>query len=151
MKNTWGLALWEAREGHWGKHSFNWRWQPRTEGVMMRLGTMKRAYERLLVKPCCSERPQCIGDASTMGWSPRTAVAVECINLSLDCYRGQSWRSDTSPQDHVWIPDIRRKSCNTEVALETPRCLRFQSCRIDICWGQQLAGSGSSLWERTLL
>ena len=117
----------------------------------LRLGTMKRAYERLLVKPSCSGRPQCIGDASTMGWSPRTAVAVECINLSLDCYRGQSWRSDTSPQDHVWIPDIRRRSCNTEVALETPRCLRFQSCRIDICWGQQLAGSGTSLWERTLL
>jgi hypothetical protein len=43
----------------------------------LRLGTMKRAYERLLVKPGCSERPQQIGDASTIGWSPRTAVAVE--------------------------------------------------------------------------
>jgi hypothetical protein len=33
----------------------------------LRLGTMKRAYERLLVMPSCSGRPQCIGDASTMG------------------------------------------------------------------------------------
>jgi hypothetical protein len=27
---------------------------------------MKRAYERLLVKPSCSRRPQCIGNASAM-------------------------------------------------------------------------------------
>jgi hypothetical protein len=33
----------------------------------LRLGTMKRAYKRILVKPSCSERPQCIGDASAMG------------------------------------------------------------------------------------
>ena len=32
----------------------------------LRLGTMKRAYERLLVKPSCSGRQQCFGDASTM-------------------------------------------------------------------------------------
>jgi hypothetical protein len=31
------------------------------------LGIMKRAYERLLVKPICSGRPQCTGDASTIG------------------------------------------------------------------------------------
>ena len=42
-----------------------------------RLGTMKRAYERLLQrKPHCSGRLQGIGNASTMGWSPRTAIAV---------------------------------------------------------------------------
>jgi hypothetical protein len=29
------------------------------------------------------------------------------------------WRS---PEDHVWIPDIERRSCDTEVALETKRC-----------------------------
>ena len=28
---------------------------------------MAIAYERLLVKPSCSGRPQCIGDISTMG------------------------------------------------------------------------------------
>jgi hypothetical protein len=38
---------------------------------------MKRAYERLLVKPSYSRRLQRIGDASTMGRSPRTAAAVE--------------------------------------------------------------------------
>ena len=41
------------------------------------LGTMKRASEKLLVKPSYSERHQCFGDASTMGWQPRTAAAVE--------------------------------------------------------------------------
>jgi hypothetical protein len=33
----------------------------------LRCGTMKRAYERLLVKPSCSGRPQCIGKACTKG------------------------------------------------------------------------------------
>jgi hypothetical protein len=32
--------------------------------------------------------------------------------------------------DHVWIPDIETRSCNIEVALETPRCSRYQSCRL---------------------
>jgi hypothetical protein len=31
-----------------------------------------------------------------MGWSPRTAVVAEWINLSLECYRGQSWKNDAS-------------------------------------------------------
>ena len=40
----------------------------RTEGAKeLRLGAMKRAYERLLVKPSFSRKLQCIGDASTMG------------------------------------------------------------------------------------
>jgi len=48
------------------------------ESKVLRLGPMKRACKRrLLVKPNCIGRPQCIGDVSTMGWSPRTAVAVE--------------------------------------------------------------------------
>jgi hypothetical protein len=85
---------------------------------------MKRAYERVLVKPGCNGRPQCVGDASTMGRSPRTAAIVEWINLSLECYREQSWRS---PEDHVWIPDIETRNYNMEVALETSRCLRCQS------------------------
>jgi hypothetical protein len=32
----------------------------------LRLGTMKRAYERLLVKPSYSGKQQCFVDASTM-------------------------------------------------------------------------------------
>ena len=35
--------------------------------IRLRFGTMKRAYERLSVKPSWSGTPQCIGDASTMG------------------------------------------------------------------------------------
>jgi hypothetical protein len=57
----------------------------------LRLGTMKRAYERLLVKPSWSGIPQCIGDVSTMGCSPRTATIGKWINLSLEYYREQSW------------------------------------------------------------
>jgi hypothetical protein len=33
----------------------------------LRLGTMKRAYDKLLVKPSCIGRLQQIGDASTVG------------------------------------------------------------------------------------
>jgi hypothetical protein len=35
------------------------------------------------------------------------------------------WRS---PEDHMWIPDIVTRSCNIEVALETQRYSRWQSC-----------------------
>jgi hypothetical protein len=31
------------------------------------IGTVKKAYERLLVKPSCSKRLQHIGDANIMG------------------------------------------------------------------------------------
>jgi hypothetical protein len=79
----------------------------------LRLGTMKRAYERLLVKPSC-RRQQCFGDASTMRWPPRKAAAVEYRQLEPRrqgmCYKGQSWRSDPSPwrslEDIEWILDI---------------------------------------------
>ena len=67
----------------------------------LRLGTMKRAYERLLVKPNYSRSQQCFGDASAMRWSPRTAAAAEYRQLESRrqavCYKGQSWRSDPSP------------------------------------------------------
>jgi hypothetical protein len=56
------------------------------------------------------------------------------------------WRR---PEDHVWIPDIRIRrirSCNIEVALETPRC---QSHRISA--NESCRGSGTSPGERTLL
>jgi hypothetical protein len=33
------------------------------------------------------------------------------------------WRS---PEDNVSIPDIENRSCNTQVALGTPRCSRSQ-------------------------
>ena len=49
----------------------------------LRLGTMKRAWEKILVKSCYFRRSQCIGHASTTGWSTTTAVGVEWINLNL--------------------------------------------------------------------
>jgi hypothetical protein len=42
----------------------------------LRLGTMKRIYERLLVDPSCSGRQECFGVASTMRLPPRTAATV---------------------------------------------------------------------------
>jgi hypothetical protein len=36
-------------------------------GSCKEIGTMKRVYERLSVKPNCSRRPKHIGDTSTMG------------------------------------------------------------------------------------
>jgi hypothetical protein len=43
----------------------------------LRLGTIKGAYERLLVRPSFSENPQCARDASTMEWSPRAEAPME--------------------------------------------------------------------------
>jgi hypothetical protein len=50
----------------------------------LRLGTMKRGYERLLLKPSYSGRQQGFGDASTRRWPPRTAAAVEYRHWSLE-------------------------------------------------------------------
>jgi len=73
MKGSWRAA--EA--GHWERP-----WKAIGEGTASvaidgpglkgsgkgaEVGTMKRAYEKLLVKPSSRGRPQCTGDASTMG------------------------------------------------------------------------------------
>jgi hypothetical protein len=44
---------------------------------MMRSGTIKRPYERLLVNSNCSIKCQITGDASTMKSSSRTAMVME--------------------------------------------------------------------------
>lgn len=59
----------------------------------VRLGTMKKAYERLLLKPSYSGRQQHFGDASTMRTVPsRTVAAVEYRHLEprgkAVCYTG---------------------------------------------------------------
>ena len=41
------------------------------------LGTLKRAYERLLVKPSWSGTPQCIEDTRAMGYMLRKAANRE--------------------------------------------------------------------------
>ena len=122
----------------------------------LRLGTMKRVYERLLVKHSRSGRPQCIGDASTMGWSPRTAATVEWIILSLECYRGQSWRSYTSlleeprrscvdPQH--WDQKLKYWSC-----LGDSKMLKMELQVVRDCSGRfWKMNSGLSLKTQTLL
>lgn len=37
------------------------------------------------------------------------------------------WRS---PEDHIWIPDICRRSCEVDVSLDTPRFQICQSCEV---------------------
>ena len=73
---------------------------------------MKRAYERLLVKSSCKEKPQHFRDASTMGWPPGRAAAVEWsqpdpgglqrgeLEIWLKTFGGAKRSCD------VWIPDI---------------------------------------------
>jgi hypothetical protein len=89
---------------------------------------MKRANERLLVKPRNSSvwRWQYHG----MTTKNRSSNRVESLRL---------WNTTEGrvgevthilwgiPEDHVWIPDIGTRSCNIEVTLETPRYLRCQS------------------------
>ena len=113
METSWGLELWEAREGHLVKvqpqlqlMTQDWRGHAKK----LRLGTMKRACEKLLVKvqSSCSRRPQSFGDASTMGWSPRTAAAVERSQAeprrqAVCATEGRApWKR---PRDREWIPD----------------------------------------------
>lgn len=85
-------------------------------GEHLRLGTV-RAQERLLVKmhPSCSRRPQDYGEASTMGWPPWKAAAVEwnrpeprkqavcAVEGGARVVTQALWRS---PETHQWIPDV---------------------------------------------
>ena len=117
MKSSWGSALWKSTEDHWWRRSLRYNWWPRSEGVMpkeLRLGTMKKAYGRLLVDPSYSRRKQCFEDASTVSWPQRTVAAVEYWHLKPRrpgvCYKGQSWRNDTNPwrnpEDCEWTTYI---------------------------------------------
>lgn len=52
-------------------------------GSQLRVGPMKRDQEGLLVKVpfSCSRRSKHFGDGSTMGWSPKSAAAMEWSQL----------------------------------------------------------------------
>jgi hypothetical protein len=41
-------------------------WSRRGHAMTPMLGPIKGAYERVLVKPSCSEKPQHVGDVSTI-------------------------------------------------------------------------------------
>jgi hypothetical protein len=91
---TQGGTCFESLKGSW-RTAETWHWerplamvQPqwqlkakdaRNYAEKLRLGTTKRAYERLSVKvqPSRSKRPQHFGSANTMSRVPRTAAAVE--------------------------------------------------------------------------
>jgi hypothetical protein len=52
-----------------------------------------------------------------------------------------------STEDHVWIPDIVTRSCETEV---NPKMLKMPESR-DACQGKLLTRSGNSLGESSLM
>ena len=68
--------------------------QPQLHAKDLRFGTMKRAYERLLVKRW---KTPVYWRCQYNGMMTKISAAVESINMSLKCYRGQSWKSDASP------------------------------------------------------
>ena len=154
MKSIWGLTLWEGLECHWWRCSLSCSWLPMTErchAKKLGVATMKRAYERLLVKPSCSRRLQWIWDASTMWWSPSVAAAVEWINQSLVFYRGQNWRYDPNPLEEPrrscgdcrhWYKKMWSWSC-----LEYPEMFKMPE-PLDICWRILQTGSGTRSGER---
>ena len=95
-----------------------------------------------LVKPSCIRRLQCIGDASIMRWSLRTAATV--VNQSATENRAGEviqifWRS---PEDHVWLTHTGTRICKVGVALDTPRCKRWQSC------GNTCQGKTRTVWNQ---
>ena len=60
MKRSWGLVLLEAGKSHWWRYRLSSNWLAhdwRDYAKKLRLGTMKGAYGRLLVKPNCVGRP----------------------------------------------------------------------------------------------
>ena len=63
----------------------------------MKLGPIKRADKRLLVKLVAVEESSILEMPVPLDRSPRTAVAVKLINLGLECYRGKSWRNGPNP------------------------------------------------------
>lgn len=74
------LGTVRVRHGYWWRWRLSSSWRLRIKRITRRSwGTMTRAEEKLLVKVqySCSRRPQHLGDASTMNWPPRTAVAME--------------------------------------------------------------------------
>jgi hypothetical protein len=62
----WGLWIWKAMGCFkWGLMGYpSWNMEDFVAEYDL---TMKRACERLLVKPSCSGTPQCIGDVRAMG------------------------------------------------------------------------------------
>ena len=78
MKGSWRAA--EAR--HYERPRMAaWDWMGHAKDL--RLGTMKKAYGRLLGKPSFIRRSHHIEDVSTMGWPARTAAAVEMDQAEL--------------------------------------------------------------------
>lgn len=105
--------------------------------LKLRFNTMKRAYKRLLAKvqPTFSRSPsvleQTTKNSSHNGMEPARVEKTSCM-----C-RVQSWRSELSPEDHEWIPDIVLSEF--DFALFVICALIFPSWSKNVfCWSPQL-------------
>jgi hypothetical protein len=155
MESSWGLTLWEAREGHWLRCSLSCSWHLRTEGVMQRSWglapgrePMKGYWWSLVSVEDLSilEMPVPWDDhqEQQQQWSE--------VNQSLECYRGQSWRSDASSLE------LPRRSCvdlgqwNKKLwnwnCLGDPKMLEKPEPRATC--GGKLTGSGNRPRERSV-
>ena len=87
---------------------------------------MKSSFKRLLVKPSCSEDFSIFIYLSTIRWQPRTAAAVELDQPELEWYRGQNWRSDSSPlqQPRRSCVNARIQRKNLQTFPERPQVVR---------------------------
>jgi len=102
------------------------------------------------VKPSCSRRLQHIGEMS-VPWGDHQEQQWSGVNQSLECYRGQSWRSDPScfekPSCSCVDPRHWNKKLQSLSYLRGPKMLEMPELW-DICRRKLLIGSGSVPRER---
>ena len=155
MGNSWGSLLLEPRKCHWRSYSLSCTWQCKTWGghaKKLRIASMKRTYEKLLVRPSCSRKPQGIVDASPMGWTPKITAAVKWSQQ--ECCRGQSRRYDPNPSKDTSRVGVDPRDWNSNLCswswLSVPKMLVITE-PWDTCWRKLIMGSGSTPRDRSLL
>lgn len=125
LKGSWRAALWKHQARPWVKVQPQWQLKARGWRSCKEVGTWHHKEKpTLLVQPRCSKRPQHLGEASTIAWTPRTA-AVERKQQGL---RGQAvcgaeggvrtettalWRNAEGPDG---TPDTEHLVIHTEFA-----------------------------------
>ena len=125
---SWGLALWQVREAHWWKCSLSegpgLKWS--CKEVLAPGREPMRGYWWSLVT---LEDPSNVKMSVPWDYQQDKQKQWNGINQSPDCYRGYCWRCDPSPLENPRSCVERRhwiRSCEVEVALDTPIHLRCQ-------------------------
>ena len=122
---------------------------------------MKKAHDRLLVKVKQAQLAQlkqktpeywrCQYHGMTTKNSSSSGVESTKAYSATEGRTGEVAQALwSSPEDPVWIPDTGTRSCEVEVALETPMMLETPE-PWDTCRRNLLTGSGTSPRERIVL